>query len=86
MLLATIPKHVKDQEINLKTNKIMKKSKIKLHLNKQNVSTLKIDEIKGGVSGRTCDFTNKYYKTCYSPCTPQPTWNDCENTQVICDH
>ncbi|WP_156168944.1 hypothetical protein [Kordia jejudonensis] len=64
----------------------MKKSKIKLSLNKSNISNLKTTDIKGGVSGTTCHFTNKYYKTCYFACTPEPTWRDCPNTVVICDH
>lgn len=71
----------------------MKKSKIKLSLNKQNISILETSTIKGGITGRTCDLTNKYYDTCYSGCVPQATFFDCftlvgcdDNTIRVCDH
>lgn len=46
----------------------MKKVKMKLSLNKRNISSLKLETLKGGVTGTTCEFTNKYYKTCYNTC------------------
>ena len=46
----------------------MKKSNVKLSLNKRNISSLKLEALKGGVTGTTCEFTNKYYKTCYVTC------------------
>jgi len=66
----------------------MKKSKIKLSLNKKSISNLETNTIIGGVSGRTCDFTNKYYKTCYTLCPVPATWGDCPsgNTVFVCDH
>lgn len=71
----------------------MKKSKIKLSLHKQNISNLKTGSLKGGVTGTTCELTNKYYNTCYSGCVPEKTWWDCfslvfacENTVRVCDH
>ncbi|QHI37172.1 hypothetical protein IMCC3317_25500 [Kordia antarctica] len=42
----------------------MKKSNVKLSLNKKRISTLKTTEIHGGLSGVTCYFTNQHYKTC----------------------
>jgi hypothetical protein len=44
----------------------MKKSNIKLSLNKKNISNLETSTIIGGVSGGTCEYTNKYYRTCWS--------------------
>jgi len=74
----------------------MKKATIKLSLNKRNISNLKTSNIKGGVSGTTCNITNKYYKTCYSGCVPGLTFFDCftigqgcpdpGNTVLVCDH
>jgi hypothetical protein len=69
----------------------MKKSKIKLSLNKKSISNLETDTIIGGVSGRTCELTNKYYNTCYTHCQTPATWWDCftvgcENTVLVCDH
>ncbi|WP_156168943.1 hypothetical protein [Kordia jejudonensis] len=69
----------------------MKKSKLKLSLNKKSISNLDVNEIIGGVSGRTCELTNKYYKTCYTYCPTPATWNDCltfncGNTVRVCDH
>lgn len=51
----------------------MKKTKIRLNLNKKNISNLETSAIKGGVTGTTCEITNKYYNTCYSGCVPQAT-------------
>ncbi len=64
----------------------MKKSNIKLSLNKKNVSNLQSNTIIGGVSGRTCEYTNKYYKSCYSACPTPPVTNNCGNTIFVCDH
>ncbi|WP_298417070.1 hypothetical protein [uncultured Kordia sp.] len=69
----------------------MKKSKIKLSLNKKNISNLETNTVIGGVSGRTCELTNKYYNTCYTDCPVPATWWDCftvgcENTVRVCDH
>ncbi len=65
----------------------MKKASIKLSLNKKNISNLETNAIIGGVSGRTCEFTNKYYKSCYGPCPPPPATMHigCGNTVFICD-
>lgn len=69
----------------------MKKSKIKLGLNKRSISNLKTETLKGGVTGTTCEITNKYYNTCYSGCVPEKTWWDCFslvptcNTIRVCD-
>ncbi|WP_420570738.1 hypothetical protein [Kordia sp.] len=52
----------------------MKKSKIKLSLNKKNISNLKIDIVKGGVTGTTCNKTKKYHNTCYDGCYPNTWW------------
>ena len=64
----------------------MKKSNIKLFLNKKNISNLKTATVKGGVTGTTCKFTNKYYNTCFINC--DATWHNCPsgNTVFICDH
>ena len=64
----------------------MKKAKIKLNLNKRSISTLETSSIKGGVTGTTCEFTNKYHNTCYHPCSPPPGSRKCGNTVVVCDH
>lgn len=71
----------------------MKKTKIKLSLNKRNISHLETSTIKGGVTGTTCELTNKYYNTCYSICDIPATWWDCftvtgcdQNTVRVCDH
>jgi hypothetical protein len=73
----------------------MKKTTIKLSLNKQNISNLEMNTISGGITGITCNITNKYYETCYSGCVPGPTFFDCftinqgcpepENTVLVCD-
>jgi hypothetical protein len=65
----------------------MKKSKIKLSLNKKNISNLETNAIKGGGTGGTCDISNKYYKTCYIGCNPEATAWDCTsgNTVFVCD-
>lgn len=70
----------------------MKKSKIKLSLNKRSISTLETSSVKGGITGTTCEITNKYYNTCYTDCPVQATWWDCFtlvaecNTIRVCDH
>ncbi|MFK7750050.1 MAG: hypothetical protein AB8B65_16785 [Kordia sp.] len=46
----------------------MKKSKIKLDLNKKNISNLETSTIIGGASGKTCDPSYKHYNTCYMSC------------------
>jgi hypothetical protein len=46
----------------------MKKSKIKLSLNKKNISSLETSTITGGVSGKTCEHTRKYFITCQDEC------------------
>ena len=46
----------------------MKKSNIKLSLNKKSISSLEIDATKGGITGWTCNFTNRYHRTCFLPC------------------
>jgi len=52
----------------------MKKAKIKLNLNKNNISNLKTTSIKGGVSGTTCNKSEKYHETCYDGCYPNTWW------------
>jgi hypothetical protein len=47
---------------------LMKKSNVKLSLNKRSISSLKLEALKGGVTGTTCEFTNRYYKTCQNNC------------------
>ncbi|MEM6687585.1 MAG: hypothetical protein AAF617_17540 [Bacteroidota bacterium] len=43
----------------------MKKSNIKLNLNKKSISSLGMTKIKGGITGeRACGFTGKHYQTC----------------------
>ncbi|MEM6685314.1 MAG: hypothetical protein AAF617_05905 [Bacteroidota bacterium] len=65
----------------------MKKAKIKLKLNKRKVSTFEVHHIVGGgVTGDDCKVTQKYYHTCFTACEPQPSWFDCTNTFVLCDH
>ncbi|WP_046756372.1 hypothetical protein [Kordia jejudonensis] len=60
----------------------MKKAKMKLELNKRNISRLKLDALKGGVTGTTCEFTNRYFKTCQANC---PTFDpNCIGSQSIC--
>lgn len=60
----------------------MKKVKMKLSLNKRNISSLKLNALKGGVTGTTCEFTNRYYKTCQNKCD---TFNpNCIGSQSIC--
>lgn len=55
---------------------------MKLQLNKRNISSLKLKALKGGVTGTTCEFTNKYYKTCQANCpTLHPT---CIASNSIC--
>ncbi|MFK7750054.1 MAG: hypothetical protein AB8B65_16805 [Kordia sp.] len=63
----------------------MKKARIKLSLNKKNISNLETAAIVGGVTGRTCNYTNKYYNTCYDPCSPPPASRRCGNTVFVCD-
>lgn len=64
----------------------MKKARIKLSLNIKNISNLETSTIIGGVSGRTCEFTNKYHKSCYGACPPPATLNiGCGNTVFVCD-
>ena len=60
----------------------MKKSNVRLNLNKISVSNLKTDTLKGGVTGTTCDFTNKYYRTCYKTCDTNTP--DCIGSVFIC--
>ncbi|MBC8755575.1 hypothetical protein H2O64_12935 [Kordia sp. YSTF-M3] len=60
----------------------MKKSNVKLNLNKRSVSNLKTDALKGGVTGTTCEFTNKYYRTCYATCDTFAI--DCIGSVFIC--
>jgi len=63
----------------------MKKSKIKLSLNKHKVSTLKNEIIKGGATGgTTCKYTNKYYQTCLPGCVPDPTVGVCITNFPTC--
>lgn len=60
----------------------MKKVKMKLNLNKRNISSLKLETLKGGVTGTTCEFTNKYYRTCYKTCDTFDI--DCIGSVFIC--
>lgn len=55
---------------------------MKLNLNKTNISSLKLTSIKGGVTGTTCEYTNKYYKTCYTTCNTFAI--DCIESVFIC--
>ncbi|MEM6720820.1 MAG: hypothetical protein AAF611_15930 [Bacteroidota bacterium] len=73
----------------------MKKASMKLDLNKRSISHLKTSNIKGGITGTTCELTNKYYNTCAKGCVPGPTFWDCftigagcpnPNTVRVCDH
>jgi len=59
-----------------------------LTFKKNVISNLENNTIIGGVSGRTCELTNKYYNTCYTDCPTPATWWDCtsENTVRVCDH
>lgn len=47
----------------------MKKQHFKsLKLNKSNISNLKNNSVIGGVTGQGCEFTFRFYKTCYTGC------------------
>ncbi len=55
---------------------------MKLSLNKTNISSLKLEALNGGITGTTCEFTNRYYKTCQANCdTFKPT---CIKSFSIC--
>ena len=73
--------------VNQLTQKLFNHEKIKLSLNKKNISNLETNEIIGGVSGRTCEYTNKYYKTCYgSTCDIDISRAiGCSNTILVCE-
>lgn len=66
----------------------MKKKNVKtLKIKKVSISNFNLETIKGGVTGTTCEVTNKYYRTCYVTCYPQTWWDwNCPNTVVVCDH
>lgn len=70
-----------------------KKTGNRLTFKKNVISNLETSSVKGGITGTTCELTNKYYNTCYSGCVPEKTWWDCftlvgncQNTVLVCDH
>ncbi|MBC8755568.1 hypothetical protein H2O64_12900 [Kordia sp. YSTF-M3] len=56
----------------------MKKSKIKLGLNKKNISSLKSNSIIGGATGQACEPTRAHHKTCFMSCNDSH-YNQCPN-------
>ncbi|MBC8755569.1 hypothetical protein H2O64_12905 [Kordia sp. YSTF-M3] len=58
-----------------------------LTFKKNVISNLETSTVIGGVTGRTCNLTNKYYNTCYDT-NCEATWWDCtsDNTVRVCDH
>ncbi|MBC8755572.1 hypothetical protein H2O64_12920 [Kordia sp. YSTF-M3] len=60
----------------------MKKSNVKLSLNKKRISFLETTEISGGITGKVCLYTNRHYPTCYGVnCV---TENDCTSAVIDC--
>ncbi len=47
----------------------MKKQLQKLSLSKKTVAKLKVSTVKGGVTGTTCEYTNRYFETCWFMCS-----------------
>jgi hypothetical protein len=78
--------------LTIKLYIMKKKTGNRLTFKKNVISNLKTNTVIGGVTGTTCQLTNKYYNTCYTDCPTPATWWDCftvgcdDNTVRVCDH